>query len=177
MTGKPRQALAGFFFGRDDGGGPPGSGTVTSVWPHTGAGLARANETPPTARLFMHGWRQAVHLPKELRFEGPEVRVSRVGDKVTLEPMETLPFDDLACRARPDPVGARDDIPCGLPDDAAKPCDIRTGLEAQGAPVAPYDILFVAQARRRAAALAAVNRREFGRLPGLDVKADEGGCL
>jgi len=125
----------------------------------------------------MRGRRPAVRLPKELRFEGPEGRVSRVGDKVILESMETLPFDDLACRTRRDAVGARDDIPCGLPDDAAKPCDIPAGLEAQGAPMGPFDILFVAQARRRAAALVAVNRREFERVPGLDATTDEGGCL
>jgi len=41
----------------------------------------------------------------------------------------------------------------------------------------PFDILFVAQARRRAAALVAVNRREFERVPGLDATTDEGGCL
>ena len=39
-----------------------------------------------TAKLFMHGRSQAVRLPKEFRFEGSEVRVSKVGDKVILEP-------------------------------------------------------------------------------------------
>jgi antitoxin VapB len=34
----------------------------------------------PTAKLFMHGRSQAVRLPKEFRFEGSEVRVSKVGD-------------------------------------------------------------------------------------------------
>lgn len=47
----------------------------------------------PTAKLFMHGRSQAVRLPKEFRFEGAEVRVSRIGDKVILEPMEKPPFD------------------------------------------------------------------------------------
>ena len=32
-------------------------------------------------------------LPKEFRFEGSEVRVSKVGDKVILEPMEKPPID------------------------------------------------------------------------------------
>ena len=36
----------------------------------------------------MHGRSQAVRLPKEFRFEGSEVRVSKVGDKVILEPIE-----------------------------------------------------------------------------------------
>jgi len=46
-----------------------------------------------TAKLFMHGRSQAVRLPKEFRFEGTEVRVSKVGDKVILEPLKKQPFD------------------------------------------------------------------------------------
>jgi len=72
---------------------------------------------PPTAKLFMHGRSQAVRLPKEFRFEGTEVRVSRVGDKVILEPMEKPPFDYGAWRAQLDALGARDFLPDGLPDD------------------------------------------------------------
>ena len=34
-----------------------------------------------TPKLFMHGRGQAVRLPKEFRFEGTEVRISKVGDK------------------------------------------------------------------------------------------------
>ena len=52
-----------------------------------------------TAKLFMHGRSQAVRLPKEFRFEGTEVRVSKVGDKVILEPVEKKPFDAVAWRA------------------------------------------------------------------------------
>ena len=37
-----------------------------------------------TAKLFMSGRSQAVRLPKEFRFEGTEVRVSKVGDKVII---------------------------------------------------------------------------------------------
>lgn len=46
------------------------------------------------AKLFTHGRSQAVRLPKECRFEGTEVRVTRVGDKVILEPMgsEDMPW-------------------------------------------------------------------------------------
>ncbi len=33
-----------------------------------------------TAKLFMYGRSQAVRLPKEFRFEGKEVRISRVGN-------------------------------------------------------------------------------------------------
>lgn len=43
-----------------------------------------------TAKLFMHGRSQAVRLPKEFRFEGTEVRVTKVGDKVILEPMDAV---------------------------------------------------------------------------------------
>lgn len=55
-----------------------------------------------TAKLFMHGRSQAVRLPKEFRFEGTEVRVSRIGDKVILEPMEKPPFDVKAWREKLD---------------------------------------------------------------------------
>jgi antitoxin VapB len=40
-----------------------------------------------TAKLFMHGRSQAVRLPKEFRLPGTEVRVSRVGDAIVLEPI------------------------------------------------------------------------------------------
>ena len=70
-----------------------------------------------TAKLFTHGRSQAVRLPKEFRFEGKEVRVSRQGDKVILEPMEKKPFDPVAWRARLDALGARDFLIDGLPDD------------------------------------------------------------
>ena len=42
-----------------------------------------------TAKLFRHGRSQAVRLPKEFRLPGKEVRVSRVGSGVLLEPIET----------------------------------------------------------------------------------------
>ena len=50
-------------------------------------------------KLFMHGRSQAVLLPKEFRFEGKEVHISKVGDKVILEPAEKRPFDAVAWRA------------------------------------------------------------------------------
>jgi antitoxin VapB len=61
-----------------------------------------------TAKLFMHGRSQAVRLPKEFRFEGKEVRVTRQGDKVILEPLEKPPFDAVAFWANLDALGARD---------------------------------------------------------------------
>ena len=70
-----------------------------------------------TAKLFMHGRSQAVRLPKAFRFDGDEVRVSKVGDKVILEPMKAPPFDVKAWRARLDAMGAAEFLPDGLPDD------------------------------------------------------------
>lgn len=37
-----------------------------------------------TAKLFMNGRSQAVRLPKEFRFEGDEVYISRHGDTVII---------------------------------------------------------------------------------------------
>ncbi|MDE2468400.1 MAG: PIN domain-containing protein, partial [Bradyrhizobium sp.] len=54
-------------------------------------------------------------------------------------------------------------------EDAAHAGDIRAHLERQGTPIGPYDCLIAAQARRRAAALATLNVREFSRVPGLIV--------
>ena len=42
-----------------------------------------------TAKIFKHGRSQAVRLPKEFRLPGKEVRVSRLGKGVLLEPIET----------------------------------------------------------------------------------------
>lgn len=75
------------------------------------------------AKVFMHGRSQAVRLPKEFRFQGREVRVSRDGDKVILEPLEPAPFDVAAWRARLDryrnvPFPDLPDDPPVDPDDA-----------------------------------------------------------
>ncbi|RDJ27109.1 AbrB/MazE/SpoVT family DNA-binding domain-containing protein [Bosea caraganae] len=76
-----------------------------------------ANATSGTAKLFMHGRSQAVRLPKEFRFEGSEVQVSKVGNKVILEPIAKPAFDAKAWRAKLDALGARDFLVDGLPDD------------------------------------------------------------
>jgi antitoxin VapB len=47
------------------------------------------------AKIFMHGRSQAVRLPKEFRLPGTEVRVSRVGRGVLLEPMEKITRADV----------------------------------------------------------------------------------
>jgi antitoxin VapB len=44
-----------------------------------------------TAKLFTHGRSQAVRLPKEYRFKGKEVRITKIGDRVILEPLDTKP--------------------------------------------------------------------------------------
>lgn len=44
--------------------------------------------SPVTARLFKNGRSQAVRLPKQFRFSGDEVLVSREGEAVILEPIK-----------------------------------------------------------------------------------------
>ena len=61
----------------------------------------------------MHGRGQAVRLPKEFRFEGTEVRVSKIGDNVILEPTKKPPFDVKAWRAKLRALGAADFLPEG----------------------------------------------------------------
>jgi antitoxin VapB len=70
-----------------------------------------------TAKLFMYGRSQAVCLPKEFRFEGTKVRVSKVGDKVILEPLNKPLFDAEAWFTRLDELGGRAFLPDGIPDD------------------------------------------------------------
>jgi antitoxin VapB len=41
-----------------------------------------------TTTLFLNGRSQAVRIPKELRFEGREVSIRRLGDGVLLEPVK-----------------------------------------------------------------------------------------
>ena len=59
-----------------------------------------------TAKLFKSGRSQAVRLPKEFRFEGKEVRVSRHGNGVLLEPMQFDPqaWFEAIDRHRGDPI-------------------------------------------------------------------------
>jgi antitoxin VapB len=74
-----------------------------------------------TAKLFTHGRSQAVRLPKEFRFEGREVRVIKVGERVILEPMTSatsMPWATI------DNLGDSPFMPAGreqpeLPDERA----------------------------------------------------------
>jgi antitoxin VapB len=70
-----------------------------------------------TAKIFMHGRSQAVRLPKEFRLPGNEVRVSKVGDRVILEPLEKAVFDIEAWRGELRAAGAKAFLPEGLPED------------------------------------------------------------
>lgn len=47
-----------------------------------------------TAKLFQNGRSQAVRLPMAFRLPGKEVKISRQGDKVILEPLEQS-WDDF----------------------------------------------------------------------------------
>lgn len=47
------------------------------------------------AKIFMHGRSQAVRLPKEFRMPGKEVKVSRVGRGVLLEPVEKITREEV----------------------------------------------------------------------------------
>ena len=72
-----------------------------------------------TAKLFTHGRSQAVRLPKEFRFEGKEVRVSRVGSRVILEPLDA---EDAMPWAEIDKLGDRSFMPEGR-EQPAMPAD------------------------------------------------------
>ncbi len=70
-----------------------------------------------TAKIFMHGRSQAVRLPKAFRLPGTEVRVSREGQRIVLEPLEPAPFDAAAWRAELEALGAADFLLEGAPED------------------------------------------------------------
>jgi antitoxin VapB len=69
------------------------------------------------AKLFMHGRSQAVRLPKEFRFEGTEVRVTKIGDRVILEPLKKRPVDLDKFWVELDALGAGDFLPEGVSGD------------------------------------------------------------
>jgi antitoxin VapB len=53
-----------------------------------------------TAKVFQHGGSQAVRLPKEFRFDVPEVTIQRRGDAVVLRAAARPVFTTLAALAR-----------------------------------------------------------------------------
>ena len=73
------------------------------------------------AKLFQHGRSQAVRLPKEFRLPGKEVKVSRLGDAVLLEPITNeQPFNSEAFWAKIDALRGDADFPT-IPDDDLHP--------------------------------------------------------
>jgi antitoxin VapB len=80
-----------------------------------------------TGKIFMHRRSQAVRLPKEFRLPGKEARVSKVGDKVILEPLaaEKPPFDPTAFWAEIDALGGEDLFLDGPPADSPPEPDQR----------------------------------------------------
>jgi antitoxin VapB len=75
--------------------------------------------TAKTAKLFMHGRSQAVRLPKEFRLPGTEVRVSRMGNRVVLEPIARSGPDIDAVFKQIDAILAGGEFP--EPDPADDP--------------------------------------------------------
>jgi antitoxin VapB len=74
------------------------------------------------AKIFMHGRSQAVRLPKEFRLPGKEVRVSRDGDRIILEPMAKT-FDVQAWFKSLDEFRDVPFLPEGRPEQPAMPVD------------------------------------------------------
>lgn len=87
---------------------------------------AKSPPQEPRAKLFMHGRSQAVRLPKEFRLPGKEARVSKIGDKVILEPVKKpKKFDSEAFWAEIDALGGDELFVDGPPDDPPSKPDPR----------------------------------------------------
>jgi antitoxin VapB len=72
------------------------------------------------AKLFWNGRSQAVRLPKEFRFEGDRVRVSRLGAGVLLEPLPDAAKESIeALFARMDAMDADPIFPEGRKQNPA----------------------------------------------------------
>jgi antitoxin VapB len=84
-----------------------------------------------TAKLFTHGRSQAVRLPKEFRLPGKEVRVSRIGHRVILEPIARSADDVAAVFAEIDRLLAGQPFPDVRPaDDSPVAPDTRDFFDA-----------------------------------------------
>ena len=73
-----------------------------------------------TAKIFMTGRSQAVRLPKAFRLPGNEVKVSREGNKIVLEPLEAA-VDVEAWHAKLMELGGGDFLPEGRPEQPPMP--------------------------------------------------------
>ncbi|HEY1160918.1 MAG TPA: AbrB/MazE/SpoVT family DNA-binding domain-containing protein [Terracidiphilus sp.] len=72
------------------------------------------------AKLFWNGRSQAVRLPKEFRFEGDRVRVTRMGAGILIEPLPTVEKETLEeLFARMDAMGADPLFPEGRKQNLA----------------------------------------------------------
>ena len=75
---------------------------------------------PTDAKLFWNGRSQAVRLPKEFRFEGGRVRVSRMGAGVLIEPLSSSRKESLEeLFARMDAMGGDPIFPEGRKQNLA----------------------------------------------------------
>jgi antitoxin VapB len=98
---------------------------MVSILIDTTARLAVTNAK--TAKLFTHGRSQAVRLPKEFRLPGKEVRVSRLGNRVILEPIARDPAEVAAVFAEIDRLLAGESFPSvETADDPSVAPDSRT---------------------------------------------------
>jgi antitoxin VapB len=73
-----------------------------------------------SAKLFWNGRSQAVRLPKEFRFEGDQVRVTRMGAGVLLEPVPNKKKESMEeLFARMDAMGGDPIFPEGRKQNLA----------------------------------------------------------
>jgi antitoxin VapB len=83
---------------------------------------AKAEMSPKqvNAKLFWNGRSQAVRLPKEFRFEGDQVRVTRMGAGVLIEPVPPVEKESAeAMFARMDAMGGDPIFPDGRKQNLA----------------------------------------------------------
>ena len=85
--------------------------------------------TRQTAKIFMHGRSQAVRLPKEFRLPGKEVKVSRHGKGVLLEPIEQLSPREWLAEIRQLAKEGEPFLPEGRPPQPPMPDDDETDFD------------------------------------------------
>lgn len=87
------------------------------------------------AKIFQNGRSQAVRLPKEFRLPGKEVKVSRVGDAVLLEPIDKdKAFDAEAFFARIDALSGGAAFPYVTDEDLRPDLDEEVSFDTLGRP-------------------------------------------
>jgi antitoxin VapB len=81
---------------------------------------SRTDPKHADAKLFWNGRSQAVRLPKEFRFEGDRVRVTRMGAGVLLEPVQDTKKETIEeLFARMDAMGGDPIFPEGRKQNLA----------------------------------------------------------